>query len=231
MIRKVEVEVEAALDKLRGAAKDLNKGLRELAKMLADDQKELTKYLPGVLGPLLLHGSFARAGKGREACGVLDVAANGSQQGTYCMYAWASTTPLSQWHQTPCGQMAACLKQAAGAFACACVAVHTEGSGPYVVPDEAGTSQDAFYNVTMLEEALRVMSPDLAAIQVRGSGSCVARPWAMRALIHGCCGGGRNARKPAVQRGVAVCPSSSRSAHTHIGRVCDMLAGISRQGV
>jgi len=49
VIRTVEVEVEAALDKLRGAAKDLNKGLRELAKLLADDQKQLTKYTPGRL--------------------------------------------------------------------------------------------------------------------------------------------------------------------------------------
>ena len=49
--------MEAALDKLRGAAKDLNKGLRELAKMLADDQKQLTKYTPGVwqLHVLFLH--------------------------------------------------------------------------------------------------------------------------------------------------------------------------------
>lgn len=57
MIRTVEVEVEAALDKLRGAAKDLNKGLRELAKLLADDQKQLTKYIPGAMsryGPPVL---------------------------------------------------------------------------------------------------------------------------------------------------------------------------------
>lgn len=37
---------------------------------------------------------------------------------------------------------------------------------PYEVPDEAGDSQDAFFKVSVLEEELRVMNPDLGAIQV-----------------------------------------------------------------
>lgn len=35
-----------------------------------------------------------------------------------------------------------------------------------MVPDEAGESQDAFFKVSILEEELRVMAPDLGAIQV-----------------------------------------------------------------
>jgi len=35
-----------------------------------------------------------------------------------------------------------------------------------VVPEEAGESQDAFFKVSILEEELRVMAPDLGAIQV-----------------------------------------------------------------
>lgn len=37
---------------------------------------------------------------------------------------------------------------------------------PYEVPEEAGDSQDAFFKVSVLEEELRVMNPDLGAIQV-----------------------------------------------------------------
>lgn len=46
-MRNVEIELEAALEKLRGAAKDLQKGAREAQKLAAEAQKELTKYLPG----------------------------------------------------------------------------------------------------------------------------------------------------------------------------------------
>lgn len=47
MIRKVEVEVEAALDKLRGAAKELQKGIRDAVKKVAEEQKELATYVDG----------------------------------------------------------------------------------------------------------------------------------------------------------------------------------------
>lgn len=43
----------------------------------------------------------------------------------------------------------------------------TEGAEPYVVPDDAGDKDDAFFRVNVLDEELRVMSPDLTAIQVR----------------------------------------------------------------
>lgn len=46
-MRNVEIELEAALEKLRGAAKDLQKGAREAQKLAAEAQKELAKYLPG----------------------------------------------------------------------------------------------------------------------------------------------------------------------------------------
>lgn len=49
MIRKVEVEVEAALDKLRGAAKELQKGIRDAVKKVAEEQKELATYVDGEL--------------------------------------------------------------------------------------------------------------------------------------------------------------------------------------
>lgn len=42
------------------------------------------------------------------------------------------------------------------------------GSGSAYVPSEeelAGSSQEAFFKVTVLEEELRVMQPDLTAIQ------------------------------------------------------------------
>lgn len=46
--------------------------------------------------------------------------------------------------------------------------VFTEGTGPYEVPADVGVgANDAFYKVTVLEEELRVMAPDLGAIQVR----------------------------------------------------------------
>jgi hypothetical protein len=44
-----------------------------------------------------------------------------------------------------------------------CLLWHAE---PYEVPEEAGDSQDAFFKVSVLEEELRVMNPDLGAIQV-----------------------------------------------------------------
>jgi hypothetical protein len=47
VIRKVEIDLEAALEKLKGAAKDLTKGQRESVKLVAEDQKEYTKYTPG----------------------------------------------------------------------------------------------------------------------------------------------------------------------------------------
>lgn len=47
VIRSVEIELEAALEKLRGAAKDLQKGVKEAMKMAADAQKDLKQYMPG----------------------------------------------------------------------------------------------------------------------------------------------------------------------------------------
>jgi soluble cytochrome b562 len=49
VIRKVEVEVEAALDKLRGAAKELQKGIRDAVKKVTEEQKELATYVDGEL--------------------------------------------------------------------------------------------------------------------------------------------------------------------------------------
>jgi soluble cytochrome b562 len=49
-VRNVEIELEAALDKLRGAAKDLQKGVREAIKLVAEAQKELRNYMPGGCG-------------------------------------------------------------------------------------------------------------------------------------------------------------------------------------
>ena len=48
VIRKVEVEIEAALDKLKAATKDLQKGQRDALKLVAEDQKEYAKYAPGM---------------------------------------------------------------------------------------------------------------------------------------------------------------------------------------
>lgn len=65
VIRKVEIDLEAALEKLKGAAKDLTKGQRESVKLLAEDQKEYTKYTPGagagccLLGHVWLRGCRA----------------------------------------------------------------------------------------------------------------------------------------------------------------------------
>lgn len=46
-MRNVEIELEAALEKLRGAAKDLQRGVREAIKLVAEAQKELMTYMPG----------------------------------------------------------------------------------------------------------------------------------------------------------------------------------------
>jgi hypothetical protein len=46
----------------------------------------------------------------------------------------------------------------------------------YVVPAEqleGGDPQEAFFRVTVLEEELRVMAPDLGAIQVRSSNATI----------------------------------------------------------
>ncbi|WIA28149.1 hypothetical protein OEZ86_010718 [Tetradesmus obliquus] len=88
VIASVEVELEAAIEKCRGAEKDLAKSLRELAKAIAAEQVELKKYQPD--------------------------------------------------------------------------------AEEYVVPVEqleGGSAQEAFFRVTVLEEELRVMAPDLGAIQ------------------------------------------------------------------
>jgi hypothetical protein len=50
-----------------------------------------------------------------------------------------------------------------------CLLLCAEGSEPYVVPDDAGDKDDAFFKVSVLDEELRVMNPDLSAIQVRQS--------------------------------------------------------------
>ncbi|KAF8072407.1 SMC4 [Scenedesmus sp. PABB004] len=85
IVRGVEVELEAALDKVKAANKDLAKSARDLARALAADAAELQKYIPGE---------------------------------------------------------------------------------EYAVPAEAltGDSAEAFFRVTVLEEELRVMAPDLSAI-------------------------------------------------------------------
>ena len=44
-MRGVEVQIEDALDKLKGAVKDLSKGIKELTKAIETDQQELMKYL------------------------------------------------------------------------------------------------------------------------------------------------------------------------------------------
>ncbi len=49
VIRKVEIDLEAALEKLKGAAKDLQKAQREAVKLVAEDQKEYTKYAAGTV--------------------------------------------------------------------------------------------------------------------------------------------------------------------------------------
>ncbi|WIA08081.1 hypothetical protein OEZ85_007544 [Tetradesmus obliquus] len=88
VIASVEVELEAAIEKCRGAEKDLAKSLRELAKAIAAEQVELKKYQPD--------------------------------------------------------------------------------AEEYVVAVEqleGGSAQEAFFRVTVLEEELRVMAPDLGAIQ------------------------------------------------------------------
>jgi prefoldin subunit 5 len=47
VIASVEVELEAAIEKCKGAEKELAKSLRELAKAIAAEQNELKKYQPG----------------------------------------------------------------------------------------------------------------------------------------------------------------------------------------
>jgi hypothetical protein len=47
VVRGVEVEIEGALDKLRAAAKELGRSVRELERKLQADATELKKYAPG----------------------------------------------------------------------------------------------------------------------------------------------------------------------------------------
>jgi prefoldin subunit 5 len=47
VIASVEVELEAAIEKCKGAEKELARSLRELAKAIAAEQTELKKYQPG----------------------------------------------------------------------------------------------------------------------------------------------------------------------------------------
>jgi hypothetical protein len=47
VIASVEVELEAAIEKCKGAEKDLVRSLREVAKAIAAEQAELKKYQPG----------------------------------------------------------------------------------------------------------------------------------------------------------------------------------------
>lgn len=62
VVRKVEIDLEAALEKLKGAAKDLTKGQRESVKLLAEDQKEYTKYTPGAGAGCCLLGQMCGCG-------------------------------------------------------------------------------------------------------------------------------------------------------------------------
>jgi prefoldin subunit 5 len=53
VIASVEIELEAAIEKCRGAEKDLAKSIRELARAIAAEQAELKKYQPGEAAGLL----------------------------------------------------------------------------------------------------------------------------------------------------------------------------------
>jgi hypothetical protein len=50
-----------------------------------------------------------------------------------------------------------------------------------VVPDDAGGKDDAFFKVSVLDEELRVMNPDLSAIQVRQAAA--PRLWWRRRIV------------------------------------------------
>jgi hypothetical protein len=50
VIASVEVELEAAIEKCKGAEKELARSLRELGKAIAAEQTELKKYQPGGKG-------------------------------------------------------------------------------------------------------------------------------------------------------------------------------------
>lgn len=149
VIRNVEIELEAALEKLRGAAKDLQKGVKEAMKLAADAQKDLKQYMPG--------GWDCRCEFVRMLTGLLNLGLSWLTGCTRCMMMMPSG-----FSKPPTGTTTSLVNVPA------CSAATAEDSEPYVVPDEAGDINDAFLKVNELDEQLRVMQPDLGAIQVRG---------------------------------------------------------------
>jgi hypothetical protein len=90
----------------------------------------------------------------------------------------------------------------------------TEGSEPYVVPADAGDKDDAFFRVNVLDEELRVMSPDLTAIQVSVSEGV-------------CLGGGRGHHVCEGQPVARTAPGSSQCSLCVLAASCQPLEGAS----